>query len=301
MVPQRPSNLLPKGYIGVMKAGEGGNGYAHFCLPTQALESTTDQRPEIETLKPQLRVIKTTKIMSLSDAPTSRFITLVNESGLDEAAGPWLAIAPILGRTLERFVKPYSSGGKHLPMEFVWHVFLQAFEGIAFLHSQEIIHGDLFDRNVMFDPSQQDFPGFPNVVIIDFGSAKILKSTKFLGQHSPEEHLANDAWSAYDLIYRLTWEGVENRRVAPDVEDPWNRFTKDLDDMRLATGNVWQETKGWDTYLFLRKWGKVAAEARDNTPPKVFQEIASALNVDKLHKKIDDSLQAVVKRHAGTR
>ncbi|KAF2498964.1 hypothetical protein BU16DRAFT_558999 [Lophium mytilinum] len=309
-------NPLPKDYIGVMKAGEGAQGYTYFCVPKHALESSTNHEQKAETLKGQLCVVKITKyvhdtrevtamkwIKELRDAPTNRFVGLFDEGGLDETAGRWLAMSPILGPSLREFTMPYSQPRKSLPMEFVWHIFHQVFEGIGYLHSRDppVLHGDFYATNIMLDPIHQDFFGFPNVVIIDFGSAKILHPDALFGLIGPKELHARDAWSAYDLIYRLTSMSIE-KPVVGTLADQWEQFTEALDDMRLATGltgSTQEDIEGWETYLFLEKWKKVAVEARGKTPPEVFEEIASGLKTTEINEKLDASLQAVVKRHGG--
>jgi serine/threonine protein kinase len=65
-----------------------------------------------------------------------------------------------------------------VPREFILHYFVEVLSALRFLHNNcNMVHGDVHFGNVMLDTtsSKQHVPGFPNLVLIDFGYACVFE------------------------------------------------------------------------------------------------------------------------------
>ncbi|KAF2806127.1 uncharacterized protein BDZ99DRAFT_539640 [Mytilinidion resinicola] len=307
-----PEVPCPENYLPIHMAGEGTNGYAYFCIPKRSITSPTNQS-DLKKLRSKICVVKvaTSRRFRKRDAVkrevdsllavqtqggslSKRVVQIVDIGGINELAGPWYAMAPIYGKSLDAFMRPYLIEDKSVPQAFVWHVFFQLFEGLAYLHSPRMVHGDLCSGSVMLDSAHQDYPGFPNVVLIDFGSYEAPTGN----EEELKEAVASDAWQAYDIVHRLTWRGYQEPKLDPENDLDWANFINGLKDMKRASGNLARRLQGWDTREFLKRFGDIAANRRKGTTPEILQEIQEALNLKEIHKTLDQKLRAAVEWHS---
>ncbi|KAF2498962.1 kinase-like protein [Lophium mytilinum] len=304
-----PEVPLPEKYLPISIAGEGSRGYTYFCIPSKHATISTANEIDLKSLRAKICVVKVVAsrrkdaldrevatlmaVQLQGGSLAKRIVQVLDLGGVDELAGPYYAMAPVYGKDLGAFVRSYAIQEKSVPIEFIWHVFLELFSGLAYLHSQRIIHGDLCTGNVMFDSSRQDFPGLPNVVIIDFGSYEVPTGN----EEDLKEEMASDAWGAYDAVHRLTWTGYQEAELDPERDPDWANFVNGLNDMKRASGNLARGLKGWEPKDFLSRFRHIAAERRKATPPEVLEEVQGALNLKEIRKTLDEKLRAAVEWH----
>jgi serine/threonine protein kinase len=76
----------------------------------------------------------------------------------------------------------------HTPEVFIWHVFKHIVDGLNYVHSQGIVHGDLKPANILLAPPR-DGDVYPLLKLADFGAATVNPP-----RDVPLGHLATMAW-----------------------------------------------------------------------------------------------------------
>lgn len=106
----------------------------------------------------------------------------------------WFVMTAIVGFQLSKLRTAAVITKKTFPKELVAHIAIQLHETLAWLHNLDppVLHRDLWQCNIMMDPSSQEIDGFPNVVVVDFGSAVATRDPKL---HSWERG------TLYTLLY----------------------------------------------------------------------------------------------------
>jgi serine/threonine protein kinase len=82
------------------------------------------------------------------------------------------------------------------PEMFIWHIFKHVSNGLQYVHSAGIVHGDLKPANILLTPAR-DGQIYPLPKIADFGSATI--NPPF---HIPQSHLATLGWQPPEAEWR---------------------------------------------------------------------------------------------------
>ena len=133
---------------------------------------------------------------------------------------------------LGKIIEKYAYEDRIIPEAFVWHVFIQLAEALAFIHygygaSSEkrknwtrIIHRDLKPENVFLKwrPGSTRYDSYPDVKLGDFGLAGVPsdpdhKDSTYLGSYmwqGPEIPLLTakgDIWSLGAIIHAMAYEG----------------------------------------------------------------------------------------------
>jgi serine/threonine protein kinase len=192
------TKLIPSEYVVVQPIGVGTTAEVFLCLLKDAVDSAkkrvTDRQPiNIKDLTIQLVAIKVLiyPINQSTENRRSEVKRLCLIQGYSKhyeigkycqqllSYGPderWVASTPALGSLqLGDVVMIYMEAETKIPEEFVWHIFIQLTQAMFFLHHvcrPSIIHCDLHMGNILFDVSEQDCHGFPNIRVIDFGMAE---------------------------------------------------------------------------------------------------------------------------------
>ena len=81
----------------------------------------------------------------------------------------WFSVNAIRGFTADHLTQ---TADCPIPNAFVAHTYFQLTTALQFLHNSKLAHRDIWGPNIMFDTQKQCVPGFPNVVIIDFGNVE---------------------------------------------------------------------------------------------------------------------------------
>ncbi|KAF2473704.1 uncharacterized protein BDR25DRAFT_392190 [Lindgomyces ingoldianus] len=98
----------------------------------------------------------------------------------DEIPQPYIVLPAYLGSTnLIQAQKCFAAADIAPPEAFIWHAFHQLHSAITFLEGAKMMHHDIWGENILLDHSSQAVPGFPDLVLIDFGLANAV-------DHKPE-------------------------------------------------------------------------------------------------------------------
>ncbi|KAF2123140.1 kinase-like domain-containing protein [Lophiotrema nucula] len=188
---------VPRGFIPIAKAGEGACADVFLCLlntssslqwaqkdPLSALVAVKvykDTAPSVRKLLQGSIERELTTFQFLKkhwyEEGAEHFIQLLSFSSINDNENTesprWLSTRAVLGSTtLSTVTSTFFHANTTVPEPFIWHTFLQLSSALLFLTSHSIIHGDLHSRNVLLDPLHRHNSGFPNLVIIDFGSSE---------------------------------------------------------------------------------------------------------------------------------
>jgi serine/threonine protein kinase len=176
-----PYEKTNRRYIPIRKAGSGKYGNVWYALKARRRNNKQPLLSQLVALKVPVRhteelitqeVRKLKQLQSTEGCPTSRFPRCF-DSSWDETGKlcRWYTMSSISGFTLYNL---RMSTTEPIPEGLVSHITIQLAEAFRWLHSQNppIIHGDFHAANAMIDPSRQDVPGFPNAMVIDFGTAQ---------------------------------------------------------------------------------------------------------------------------------
>ncbi|KAL8716824.1 MAG: hypothetical protein Q9225_005886 [Loekoesia sp. 1 TL-2023] len=247
-------------YIPVKRLGTGGQGTAHLLK--------TPRRGSLVVCKviPHNRDHKysQSELAFLRDAlpPHSRIVKI--RSALISPCQTQLYLDYCDGGDLTSFVEKYHYGlqSHYIPESFIWHVFLQLSEALAYIHhgydrsassvsgrqtlpSQwlPVIHRDIKPANILLQRarSHPDHPGpepYPRLVLADFGLA--LQATEFnvsptsdyaIGTYAwqppecPHHSTKGDVWSIGAVIFEMC-----TGRLPFDEEMP--EYVQDVHDFR---------------------------------------------------------------------
>ena len=127
------------------------------------------------------------------------------------------------GNDLYSLFKYLNKNNKKLPINIIKHITQQIFQGLKFIHSNNIIHTDIKPENILLRKNikQIDFNNFKNedfdIVIIDFGTAcwrddHFSDYVQTMEYRAPECMLGGDydekidIWSAACVVFELIVE-----------------------------------------------------------------------------------------------
>jgi len=102
----------------------------------------------------------------------------VHDHHTDRDGHHWFSMTAIQGCTLRQFEELVIASNERLPIEFAFHVFLQLTDAMRTIFESEYVNDDIHKANIMLDPFNL-VEGFPNVVLIDFGSAKPFSEARW--------------------------------------------------------------------------------------------------------------------------
>jgi serine/threonine protein kinase len=116
-----------------------------------------------------------------------------------------------------------------IPELFIWSVFTQITNGLHYIHSKQVVHGDLKPANILLMPARTG-ELHPTFKIADFGSASVAPPSDIprghMGTHGlqpPESTYRfgpeNDVWSLGCIIYELAARVLPlDKLPKPDVD-----------------------------------------------------------------------------------
>ncbi|KAF2250796.1 hypothetical protein BU26DRAFT_503422 [Trematosphaeria pertusa] len=193
---------MPKHYVAISNSG----GEVYFCMQKsdyvqarshilrQGEDYFEDLKSKVVAVKVvnerssrepsnKVRILATVHKQAANKDAARYFVSVTNyDASYDiRGEGDWVAFQALTSSltlvSLQRFCL---NDGVPIPEELLFHIFIELVSAGRFLHeecSPVITHNDLHIRNLMLDPTKQDFSGFPNLVVIDFGLASERWST----------------------------------------------------------------------------------------------------------------------------
>lgn len=301
-------------YMGISLAGKGCTAETYFAIPQSAVNNT-DRTPDAASLRSQVCAVKLYKmhasrvffnnelpamkrLQTVTEALRARFVEPLDnsdESGKDNAPS-WIAMKAIQGFTLTQFRRAVFLSKKVVPEEFMFHMYVQLHEAVKYLHTSDppMVKGDIVGVNVMIDTSTQEVPGFPNIKLIDFGSANIGKAGVPLSQQ-----LRDQEWQ---WVYRLMYDfatlnhkceyskdsdlasGGENKRTCSHGVE----FTDFIDSLgyALTAGRRLDKSYSEQEINLQERLPRILKIRRNYASPKVIQAIKHLL--EETSASIDD-------------
>ncbi|KAF2244836.1 hypothetical protein BU26DRAFT_568831 [Trematosphaeria pertusa] len=149
-----------------------------------------------------------------------------------------------------------------IPVEFVFHVFLNVGRALQSLHESGWAHGDIKERNIMVSSPRRAI--FPDLVLLDFGSAwsATQEKTKVLV----------DIRSFCDMMYCL----AESHRYCEHRQSGCKRHPQEWDDFVKAMADG-AETPCKSMKEVIRQFEGVAERCRNSADTKIQGYVGVAL------------------------
>lgn len=147
---------------------------------------------------------------------------------------------------------------------FIWHVALQMADALSYLHSLDIVHGDIKPANIFLDRNPAGDDRYPIIKLGDLDMAEILSDsfecvypTGTPGYLAPEYPIcgkASDVWGIGTIIMRLALDRTPAVDISPelyyqDTQKSWRiepkkyeiiitdlqHFSRDLNTIMMST------------------------------------------------------------------
>ncbi|KAF2809758.1 uncharacterized protein BDZ99DRAFT_36010 [Mytilinidion resinicola] len=184
------------------------------------------------------------RYLQQSDGFPGRSISKLLGANVPPAGLSSITMEAAIGPTLDSFWDSYLGrpSGYWMPKEFVWHVFLQLGEAIRFIHSMK------------------DFPGLPNVVLIDFGQANHYETEaqnpfRTRPQTAADEIamlIEDDNGAFFQIVHTLSMSIVDK-----EESWDWRGFTD------LLKGSL-EEMFSWYEAPAIAERAKMSQKAKEN-------------------------------------
>jgi serine/threonine protein kinase len=241
------SNDCRKRYRPVRLLGSGGNGVVHLCRDRQV---------------GTLVAVKTICHNDPSSPPTEAVILQQLDRHKNIIQYYTMLGHPTLASDLQLVFEYCSLGDlaayneqypNSLPEMFIWHSFKHITNGLYYLHSQGVVHGDIKPANILLaPPCYGDL--YPLLKLADFGTATINPPsevpTQFatLAWQPPEATLhygpESDMWALGCIIHELAGRSLPALELEEPATDPETWF-----DMSRAT--IPANTRDRSNYKYL--------------------------------------------------
>ena len=178
-------------------------------------------------------------------------------TGQAETSEPtWFCMTAVPGFQMMRLEDIAQDICQPLPQALVAHAYLQLQKAVDFLHTRKvpITKGDMQSLNVMVDAARLESTGFPDFVLIDFGSSTVGATAKD----------CDAEWMWFCVM--LNNFATCGKMGLPELADA--QSDKDWDYFVTATGEVWLDccdldSAGW--VKFLDRLTSIAEKAKKNT------------------------------------
>jgi len=188
-------------YVVGRKIGEGGQGAVFLCKDRQRGQDVVIKM--CDKSSPNSPVEEITKEFEMLMGVKHPRIAHVFEIFQDRV-NIYVVQEPYFGGDLTSAVRKAAEAGVQMSERWLAQVFLQILTGVAFLHSQYIMHCDLKEPNVMIT-GRADWHA-PQIVVIDFGLAHEFTTRSYPGGtpgYMPPEVWDHGLWTPKGDVFSL--------------------------------------------------------------------------------------------------
>ncbi|PSN65709.1 hypothetical protein BS50DRAFT_396417 [Corynespora cassiicola Philippines] len=264
-------------YIPLRCVGKGKTGMVWLALPSEVMN---DKAEDVSTLKAKIRAVKLyvsprsnssevsilKKLRERSGNVCSCFPELL-EASQEDGDSEDLLMPPDMGPSMWFAMKPLNflnmlqmmsicrsrikCAPQIVPSVLILHIFVELSEAVGFLQAQDppIRHSDIGITNVGLELDSQGPPGFPRVVMLDFGDSEQVAS---IDDRKLLLSLLVDWRQVVKLLYMLCNVGLQPQSCLPMTESgllqeevgdgksedgEWDAFVNVLTDLQFVRGN----------------------------------------------------------------
>ena len=213
----QPVDLVdPNATIKLRKVGKGGNGKCYL------VKRYRDRKLLIKKINSSSKTTGLERRFLEHVLPSHRRIVNLEPQSQSPTDGA-LYFEYCRGGDLDTLIGKFEKDQKYIPETFIWHVFHQLAEALAFIHFgydkhhphdhpskwQRIIHRDIKPTNVFLRTKYSDHPPFASIVLGDFGSATTKHTSnsfttlKYQPPEIPKCTAEGDVWGLGAVIHDL--------------------------------------------------------------------------------------------------
>lgn len=218
-----PQKILKDEYTIVKELGKGGQGAVYLAtrgtLGSPGLQqqrvvkfySKADANAPLDDIKEEFLILK------MLDHPTIARVHDIFEDN-DHA---YVVSEPYFGGDLTALLENAGKNGVSANVAWLGNIFKQVLEGVAYIHSQKIMHCDLKEPNIMIANNSEWHN--PRIVIIDFGMSKDFSGSREGGTpgYMPPEVWQMGLWTPRGDIFSLAvvfWSIFNGRQGGPFIQ-----------------------------------------------------------------------------------
>jgi len=211
-----PQKRLDASYNIIRQLGQGAQGVVYLTR-----EKTKEGRDRVlkfyskaETASPLDDIKEEFMLLRQLDHPSIARVLDIFE----DTVNIYVVAEPYFGGDLTTLVSKAMEHGVTPTVEWIGRVFKQVLEGLAYLHSQMVMHCDMKEPNIMVAHDSEWTA--PHVVIIDFGMAKDFSGAREVGTpgYMPPEVWQSSLWTPKGDIFSLAatfWAVFNGSRGGP--------------------------------------------------------------------------------------
>jgi serine/threonine protein kinase len=177
-------------YVPIRLVGEGGNGEVHLCRDTKIAMLVAVKTIHHDVPRSPPDEVRALTFLGKNDNIV-RYYTMSNhpsQKGFKQLVFEYCEVGDLANYVNDSM--------DETPEMFIWHVLKHLSNGLHFVHSAGVVHGDLKPANILLTPAREG-QMFPLPKLADFGAATI--NPPF---HIPQGHLATLGWQPPESEWR---------------------------------------------------------------------------------------------------
>jgi serine/threonine protein kinase len=175
---------------------------------------------------------------------------------------------------LGQLIKYYKEKSKVFPTAFMWHAARSLFNGLAFIHLNGIIHGNICPDHVLLkweEISTSRMSNYPSFKICDFSVSEDLNdpgslqecrgSSKYTPPEYPQGGMEGDVWAMGACLYEMVLKqkiGQELPRVLVESERTYMTYREAVEAGHISSEDAEEAFHEFMASPEARKYGPVA-------------------------------------------
>jgi WD40 repeat protein len=176
-----PRLSLAMDYVIQKEIARGGMGRIYGAEDSQLSRNVALKVSTIKDRKEDEQFLNEAKVLAQLAHPN---IVPIHSVGTDGEGRPFYVMKEVKGRTLQFIIRKLASGDPDIIGTFtrlrLLNVFLKVCDAVAFAHAKGYLHRDLKPENIMIGE-------FGEVLVMDWGLAKVLRSQQSKSDQAPTE------------------------------------------------------------------------------------------------------------------